>query len=58
MNKDKAQMIFTDAPYNVKITGHVCANGKIQHEEFYLFLKIKNKYYLYFYHIYCMYLEI
>lgn len=34
MNKDKAQMIFTDAPYNVKITGHVCGNGKIQHQEF------------------------
>ncbi len=34
MKKDKAKMIFTDAPYNVKITGHVCGNGKIQHEEF------------------------
>ena len=34
MGQDKAQMIFTDAPYNVKIKGHVCGNGKIQHEEF------------------------
>ncbi len=29
INEDRAQMIFTDAPYNVKITGHVCGNGKI-----------------------------
>lgn len=27
-------MIFTDPPYNVKITGHVCGSGKIQHDEF------------------------
>lgn len=34
MGTDKAQMVFTDAPYNVKITGHVCGNGKIKHDEF------------------------
>lgn len=34
MGKDRARMIFTDAPYNVKITGHVCGNGKVQHKEF------------------------
>lgn len=30
----KARMIFTDPPYNVKITGHVCGSGKIKHDEF------------------------
>jgi DNA modification methylase len=30
----KAQMIFTDPPYNVAITGHVCGVGKIKHREF------------------------
>lgn len=30
----KADMIFTDPPYNVKITGHVCGNGGVQHKEF------------------------
>lgn len=34
MKQDKAVMIFTDAPYNVKITGHVCGSGKIKHSEF------------------------
>ncbi len=34
MGKDKAQMIFTDPPYNVKITGHVCGLGKTKHDEF------------------------
>lgn len=28
----KANLIFTDPPYNVKINGHVCENGK--HDEF------------------------
>ena len=27
-------MIFTDPPYNVAITGHVCGVGKIKHREF------------------------
>lgn len=32
MGEDKAQMVFTDPPYNVKINGHVCKSGK--HDEF------------------------
>ena len=31
---DKAQIIFTDPPYNVKIDGNVCGNGSIKHAEF------------------------
>ncbi|OUS06977.1 DNA methylase N-4 [Rhodobacterales bacterium 52_120_T64] len=34
MEGQKAQMVFTDPPYNVKIDGHVGGNGKIKHEEF------------------------
>jgi DNA modification methylase len=34
MDEEKATMIFTDAPYNVKVDGHVCGSGKIKHEEF------------------------
>ena len=34
MRGEKAQMIFTDPPYNVPIDGHVCGLGKVQHEEF------------------------
>jgi ParB-like chromosome segregation protein Spo0J len=30
----KAQMIFTDPPYNVRIDGNVCGSGAIQHREF------------------------
>lgn len=30
----KARMIFTDPPYNVKVDGHVCGNGKVKHKEF------------------------
>lgn len=29
-----AQMISVDPPYNVKINGHVCGNGKVKHKEF------------------------
>jgi DNA modification methylase len=29
-----ARMVFTDPPYNVAITGHVCGRGKVQHDEF------------------------
>jgi DNA modification methylase len=29
-----ATMAFTDPPYNVPVTGHVCGLGKIQHREF------------------------
>lgn len=31
---EKAEIIITDPPYNVKIKGHVCGNGKIQHADF------------------------
>jgi len=34
MGEDKAQMIFTDHPYNVRIGGHVCGKGSVKHEEF------------------------
>jgi len=34
MGDEKADVIFTDPPYNVKIDGHVCGNGKVKHEEF------------------------
>jgi len=30
----KAQMVFTDPPYNVPISGHVCGSGRIRHREF------------------------
>lgn len=34
MSDVNAAMVLTDPPYNVKIDGHVCGNGKIKHEEF------------------------
>lgn len=34
MQDGLAQMVITDPPYNVPITGHVCGNGKIKHKEF------------------------
>ena len=34
MNGDMAHAIFTDPPWNVPISGHVCGNGQIQHDEF------------------------
>lgn len=30
----KAQMVFTDPPYNVRIGGHVCGLGQVKHREF------------------------
>lgn len=30
----KADMVFTDPPYNVRIAGNVCGLGRIQHREF------------------------
>ncbi len=30
----RAQMVFTDPPYNVKIDGHVSGLGKVKHREF------------------------
>jgi DNA modification methylase len=34
MDGKKASMVFVDAPYNVKISGHVSGLGKVQHREF------------------------
>lgn len=34
MNRLKADMIFCDPPYNVRVSGHVCGLGKIKHDEF------------------------
>jgi len=34
MNGRKAQMIFVDPPFNVRIDGHVCGNGAVHHREF------------------------
>lgn len=30
----RVAMAFTDPPYNVPISGHVCGNGQVQHAEF------------------------
>lgn len=34
MENDQAAMVISDAPYNVKIQGHVGGSGKIKHHEF------------------------
>jgi len=34
MGGEKAQMVITDPPYNVPISGHVCGLGKVRHAEF------------------------
>lgn len=34
MGEDRAQMVFTDRPYNVPVNGHICGLGKVQHDEF------------------------
>lgn len=34
MQGEKAEMVFTDPPYNVPIDGHVGGLGKIRHQEF------------------------
>ncbi len=34
MGDERAQMVFTDPPYNVPIDGHVCGLGKVKHAEF------------------------
>jgi DNA modification methylase len=31
---EKAEMVFTDPPYNVPVNGHICGLGKVQHDEF------------------------
>jgi DNA modification methylase len=34
MGADRADLVFTDPPYNVAIDGHVCGSGAIRHREF------------------------
>lgn len=34
MDGKRAQMIFTDPPYNVPVNGHICGLGKVRHDEF------------------------
>jgi len=34
LKAEKAQMVFVDPPYNVRIDGHVCGLGTIKHREF------------------------
>ena len=34
MDGDKADLVFTDPPYNVKIDGNVCGLGTVKHREF------------------------
>lgn len=34
MAGEQAQMVFTDAPYNVPVNGHICGLGKVKHDEF------------------------
>jgi len=34
MGDARADMCLQDPPYNVKISGHVCGNGAVQHKEF------------------------
>ncbi|MDP3675445.1 MAG: DNA methyltransferase [Novosphingobium sp.] len=34
LGDERAQMVFTDPPYNVPITGHVCGLGEVKHREF------------------------
>lgn len=34
LGRERAQMVFSDPPYNVPIDGHVCGSGAIKHREF------------------------
>lgn len=34
MGSEKAHLVFTDPPYNVKIDGNVCGLGSVKHREF------------------------
>jgi 16S rRNA G966 N2-methylase RsmD len=34
LDGEKAEIVFTDPPYNVPIDGHVCGLGDIRHREF------------------------
>lgn len=33
LGDERAQLVFTDPPYNVKIDGHVCGLGSVRHRE-------------------------
>jgi DNA modification methylase len=34
LGDERAEMVFTDPPYNVPIDGHVCGSGNVRHREF------------------------
>ena len=34
LEEERAQLVFTDPPYNVPVDGHVCGLGRIRHREF------------------------
>jgi DNA modification methylase len=34
LNGEKAEFVFTDPPYNVRIAGNVCGKGSVHHREF------------------------
>lgn len=34
LGNDRAQLVITDPPYNVPVSGHICGLGKVQHREF------------------------
>ncbi len=34
LGRERADIVVTDVPYNVKINGHVCGNGRAKHPEF------------------------
>jgi DNA modification methylase len=34
LEDEKAEMVFTDPPYNVPVNGHICGSGKVKHDEF------------------------
>jgi DNA modification methylase len=34
LDGERAQLVFSDPPYNVKVNGHVSGLGKVRHEEF------------------------
>ena len=34
LGEEKAQMVFTDPPYNVPVNGHICGLGSVKHDEF------------------------
>jgi len=34
LQNEKAEMVFTDPPYNVRVNGHICGLGKVKHDEF------------------------